>query len=142
MSRVARKNPTELLVSIIEDDPTASTERLFKLWNERVIADEDYQSSVNRHAFTNILASLERHKRKPRPKKSAKEVAARVERLKKRVTAIILLNLTLPNGKRLEQATFAECSAAGGWYAKVAKRGKPNQIVGKVLSEEDLRSIK
>jgi hypothetical protein len=38
--------------------------------------------------------------------------------------------------------TFAECAKARGWFATLAKMGKPTQIVGKVLSEADLHKVR
>lgn len=61
--------------------------------------------------------------------------------LKARVRAVILLDLTLPDGKRLRDATGAECVKAGGFYTEVARHIKPTQVVDKHLSEADLRSI-
>lgn len=73
------------------------------------------------------------------------ESAARVERvhaeLKAKLRAVILLDITLPNGKKLRDATGAECAKAGGFYAAVAKHVKPTQVVDKHLSEADLRNI-
>jgi hypothetical protein len=54
---------------------------------------------------------------------------------------IILMNLVMPNGKMLKDSTFAECADIGGWYAKIASRVAPEEVVGNVLSEEQLRKI-
>lgn len=144
MSRMARKNPMELLVSLIEDDPTASDGIIFRKWSEIVRGDDDYLAASLQHAFTNMMKAAERHKRKPqKAKPSPKEVAARVARMSKRIDQIIMMKIMVPGAnKPVEECTFAELARAPGWYAKVAKLGKPNQIVGKVLSEEQLRAIK
>ena len=53
----------------------------------------------------------------------------------------MLMKVALPLcGKRLEDATFAECRKEGGWLSRVGKMGKSHQIVGKTLSEKDLRA--
>ena len=54
---------------------------------------------------------------------------------------IVLLNLVLPSGKMLKDSTGAECAGAGGWYTKIASRVAPDEVVGNVLSEEQLRKI-
>jgi hypothetical protein len=70
------------------------------------------------------------------------ERSAKVADVKRRL-AVVLLDLVLPgSGKKLRDATFAECAKVGGWYAKVAKMGGPRQIVGRVLSEEKLQAVK
>lgn len=63
------------------------------------------------------------------------------QELKTRIRAVILLDLTLPSGKRLRDATGAECTKAGGFYTEVARHLKPSQVVDKHLSEAELRNI-
>ena len=55
---------------------------------------------------------------------------------------IILMNMELPDGTKLRDATFAQCKKAGGWWLQLAGMGKPKQIVGETLSEADLGKIK
>lgn len=61
--------------------------------------------------------------------------------LKARLRSVILLDLTLPNGKKLRDATGAECAKAGGFYTEVARHIKPTQVVDKHLNEAELRNI-
>jgi hypothetical protein len=51
------------------------------------------------------------------------------------------MNLVMPNGKMLKDSTGAECASAGGWYTKISSRVAPEEVVGNVLSEEQLRKI-
>lgn len=64
-----------------------------------------------------------------------------VSRAVRRVNHIVLMNLVLPGGVMLRHATFADCAKAGGWFADVAKCGKPTEAVDKKLEEADLRNI-
>jgi len=156
--RSAKKNPVEALVSLIDGDPTADVERLFRKWLEIVRDDEELLIPALRHCFTNIFSSLEAGRRRNRQmnlKAATEDLQAHNERQIQRVKAqqqtaksmanvimeIILLDLKLPNGKLLRDATFKDCASAGGWYAKVAKRGRPSQIVGQTLTEQQLRAI-
>lgn len=146
MSRVARKNPTELLRQMREADRTASPEHLFRKWCDIVRDDDDYLSAALHHAFTNINTTLERDENKtpPTAKQTAERRAseqAKVSALKERVAKIVLMNIMLPTGKLLRESTFADCKKAGGWFAKVAAKGKPNQVVGRTLSEVDLQKL-
>jgi hypothetical protein len=97
------------------------------------------------HAFTNLLTSLDRDKRaavaRQRGKREAAKAREAIARLTSRIRNVVLMDLVLPNGKKLRNATFSECSAAGGWFKLVATKGKLSQIVGEVLSEQDLKEI-
>lgn len=74
------------------------------------------------------------------------EAAARTtavfEEMKAKVRGIILLDLILPNGKALRDATGAECAKAGGFFSEVAKAIKPSQVVDRHLSEGDLQNLR
>jgi len=71
---------------------------------------------------------------------------------KKRVDAVfdkinasfdqILLDLVMPDGKRLRYATGAECQKAGGFYRAVGACIKPTQVVDKHMTEQNLRDIR
>ena len=64
-----------------------------------------------------------------------------VRRVSDTFRKIILMDLTLPNGKMLRYATGAECVKAGGFYLEVAKHVKSTQVVDKHLTEDDLKNI-
>jgi hypothetical protein len=49
------------------------------------------------------------------------------------------MKLTLPSGKLVEEATFGELAKAGGIFTAWSKLGKPSQIVGKTVTEAQLR---
>lgn len=145
--RRAKRSPMELLVNLIEAEPTASKERLWNQWWAAVSADDEYLHAVGRHTFTNLYEATERDRRKtksqPRAKPDPTVDKARAEALARRVVAAVLLEVTLPtNGKRLKDSTFADCARAGGWFSTVAKMGQPKQVVGDIVTEEQLRAIK
>jgi hypothetical protein len=142
--RIAKKSPMELLVSIVDGDPTADKERLFRKWLEAVREDDEYEMAVFRYAFANLENALGRERRRPpivrHPLQTGRaHVQAAAEKM---VVSVILMNLTLPGGKLLRDATFKECAQAGGWFSRVSKRGKPNQVVGKILTEDQLRAMR
>src|SRR5690242_12946432 len=110
--RVAQKNPMELLVSLIDDDPTADNERLFRKWLMVVREDDDYLIPALRHTFTNMVTVLDRDRRAAAPYKTGRKALKPQEiakSVKNQVAAIILMNLTLPSGKLLRDASFKEC---------------------------------
>lgn len=63
-------------------------------------------------------------------------------RFKAKIADILLLDLTLPSGTKLRDATGAECKRAGGFFNAVGSHLKPTQVVDKHLSESDLRNIR
>jgi hypothetical protein len=96
-----------------------------------------------RYKFDNDFANLHKSKlakdrRFYRTRLTEEEVAAEAERVRN----IILLDLVEPNGKKLRDCTGAECRAFGGWRIKIADRIGDRGVVGKKLSEQDLRNIR
>ena len=73
---------------------------------------------------------------------SAKRTEMTFDAWKARVRKVILLDLEMPDGKKLRHATGAECPKAGGFYAAIAKHLKPTQVVDRHLGEGDLQNIK
>lgn len=137
----------QVLVDLIDGDPTADNNRLFRKWWEAVQADDELLDAVALHAFTNMVSALDRDRKKPakpavQSARQVKALRAEVAKITERVRNLVLMDLTLPNGKKLRNSTFKECSLAGGWFKLLACKGKPSQIVGKVLSEADLHALK
>jgi len=138
----------QLLAHLAENDPTASKEILFKKWWDKVKNDHHYLLAVGRHAFTNMLNALDRENQSNLSKRKVFDTAAttpsqqEIEIAKNKIVKGSLLSLMLPKiGKPLCKATFKECEIAGGWFGKVAKLGKPGEIVGAKLTNEDLWKI-
>lgn len=145
VSRVARQNPMELLVSLVEGDPSADADRMFNKWKKIVMADDDLLIPALRHTFTNMLTAIDRDRRRNSPRTyrtfSSETVQREVRQVVADVVQMALMNLTLPNGKLLRDAKFKDCAKAGGWFAKIAKMGKPDQVVGRTISEAQLRKV-
>jgi predicted sugar kinase len=77
------------------------------------------------------------------------EIRARVDAVKataqERMAKIVLLNMVLPHGKAVKDSTGRECAQlgpkVGEWLSRVAGELRPNQVVGKVLSEDRLQEL-
>lgn len=140
-----------LVAEILADNETgpdhaANKAALFPLFLAALEKDEDYQRAVDWYAFSNFY-DYEATTRNVKPRLDARPAPSTltpaVEAMKAKIAErILLMEWVLPNGKRLADCTFGELAKLGGWLAKVAKKGKPNQIVGKVLTERQLRAIK
>jgi hypothetical protein len=73
----------------------------------------------------------------PRPRRDPAVAAALVASIR----TTILLDLLMPNGKRLRDCTGTECSQAGGWLVQVGTRIGSDGIVGERMSEAELRDL-
>lgn len=147
MMRSAHTNPMEILARLVEASPRASDEILFLQWAEAMKKDDDLLLAALRHTFTNLRSALtrsavlrERQSPEQRQVENAK-IKAEVSKKVDAVKSIVLLNLLLPNGKAARYSTFADAGRAGGFWTKVSKLGKPQQIIGQVVTEEQLRAL-
>lgn len=143
IAHTTENNPRDLIIELVRENPSADRKTLFEKFRDLIRGEDDYQRAVDWYFFVNMHDYLvtNRNKRQVAPRDAARE-RQQIDEIKQRVVNMVLLDLVLPNGKRLRECTFAEVAKAGGWFAKIAKKGKPNQIVGKVLTEEQLRAIK
>lgn len=144
--RFAAKNPVKILKDMRDADATADDKRLFKAWRKRCQVDDDLDEAIYLHAFANMLSTIEqpRQPRKRRPPTKSQIAAERraVEVLTRRMGTVKLMDLMMPNGKKLRDCTLAECGTFGSWFRMIATKGKPSDIVGKVLTEADLQKIR
>ena len=53
----------------------------------------------------------------------------------------MLLDMILPTGRSLRESSGEDCERAGGWLSQVAKKIQPGQIVGDVMTEEQVRRL-
>lgn len=146
MARRARKNPTEVMVNLIEADPTAAFDRIFKQWWEIVKADDDYHEAIGFHAGTNIWASLTRHRKAPSSPLTSQQKAAYQAEIEAKteqvLSRVLTLNFIMPNGHKLADCTGIEVAKFGGIFTAIGKKaGK--QLVGKVFtSDKQIQAIK
>lgn len=143
--RTARKNPRELVIALHDEDPTASWHRLYQDWRKRILADDDYLEAVLSYAYSNYTTAIDKDNAAPRKRKRNRhDIAAEkiaISQFIHTIKKVVLMDLTLPTGKTLRKSTFRECSLAGGWFRLIALKGKPSEVVGDKLTEDDLRRI-
>lgn len=128
-----RSNPRDLLKRIIETNPGATRAQLVSA--VRDVASVDEMDSIIEFWVVNTRRALLK-----RPEPSKEEIRARVEQIKNTISAR-LLDMILPNGKPLRDCTGSECAQVGGWLTKIANRVKPNDVVGTVLTETQVRKL-
>lgn len=79
---------------------------------------------------------------KPRPKPTAEEVRAQ-RKADANLRGIALMNMFLSDGEtRLKDATGAQVKRECGWFQLIAKHVKPNEVVGRKLTAEQLFNLK
>jgi hypothetical protein len=164
----SRKEAQDHFIAAMKSDP-AYLEMLALDYFERMAAYHVVRKDTLGHSFVRTEVSQDRNERirdslvnrsAPPPgapsassvetietarrkrEESAARTAEAFAELKAKVRNIILLDLELPNGKKLRNATGAECKKAGGFYAEIAKHLKPSQVVDRHMSEADLQSIR
>lgn len=143
-------SPRGLLMKLMGVNPNMPESNLLRLFREKVkeATDEgdDYISPIIEYWFAPNYKSLLNLQRPPAKRQAAKaarkaEIDEIKSTVKERIARMVLLDVVLPNGKRLRDCTGKECAKAGGWFAKIAGKVKPTEIVGKVLSETQVRSL-
>jgi hypothetical protein len=138
--RFGKRSLLQLLINLIEGDPTADKERMFHKWRAEIIDDPEDVDAALLHCFTNLWETLQKDRQAPQRRKpivrSREERQAQVNALKERIVQKVLtLNFVMPNGKRLADCTGTEVSRYGIIFAAIARKaGK--QLVGAVFKTD------
>jgi FtsZ-binding cell division protein ZapB len=65
----------------------------------------------------------------------------REAKIQQGVDQIMLLNLEMPNGKRLRYCTREEVAKFNNGYARLVKKMKPRQMVGQAFNEDQVKAF-
>lgn len=140
--KTERLNPTEVLISLIDENPSASRDVLKREFYERVHNDEDYLRPIIEYFFINAMNGIDgakRRKRVPNSERAARIEAIKIEatKLAEKIKSVVILDLVLPHGKTVRESTFGECGKLGGlFFRKLSKLGRPKQVVGKHVTDQ------
>ena len=142
-------NPRELLKRLIDELGSTDRERLFVEFIEQAFApgNRPILESIAEYWFSNNLNSLlepvgtDRQMARARNRARTEQVSKQIVERLTAVAGQLLLDLTLPHGKTLKDSTGTECLAIGGWLKVVGSKMKPDDLVGAVFSEDQLRLI-
>jgi hypothetical protein len=126
-----------VLLKLVTQHPDASRDELEAMYLAKVRKVSALVDEALRRAFDNDLSGIQRLLGKRRQPASQNVVAAAAERL----ATVVLLDLMMPNGKRLRDSTGKECRQTGGWLIKVADRVGDRGVVGAKLSEAEVAKI-
>lgn len=123
-------------------------ERMAAVWTvrEKPLGNAFMRTDVSQDKIERMsqprMASMPAEMVRRNKEEAAARTAAAFAEMKAKVRGVVLLDLVLPNGKALRDATGADCAKAGGFFAEVAKTIKPTQVVDRHLSEADLLNIR
>lgn len=140
--RHARKNPTEVMVRLLEEDPHAPKEKIIERWWKIVRDDDDYEEAIRDYAGTNAWDAIHR-KSRPRAAPSledrAKRVAEAQEIAAKHVEKVLKLELSLEfvmfDGRKFGDWKGTELARLGGRFHRIGKKCG-NQFVRQVIKTD------
>lgn len=139
-----------LLRQIFDANPNASDHELFRLLWLEVRDDPDHLQSIVQYWFDLAMVAIRRPPQRRAtspsiaPADYQQKIAEAKTGIRRRIVSeakIILLELLMPNGKRLGNCTGHECKQFGGWFAAIAKKVPARKIVVDVLSQQELFEI-
>jgi hypothetical protein len=134
-----------VLLRLISEHPDASREELEALYLAKTEMVPALVEEALRRAFDNDLDQIRKPpRRRPRPSAADVEAAkAAVDETVERIKEVVLLDLVQPNGKKLRDCTGADVRAfeaqMPSWFKAIAAKVKPEEIVGEILSEAEVR---
>lgn len=139
-------NYRELLKHILTYNPNIDRAESFAFFLEAISkpVNKRYRQSALEYAHDNAYDALTRIQRLPAKEVRAERAAtvqATAHRIVEAAKSLVMLDLLLPTGKTLRESTGKDCTKAGGWFSKLARKVRPNQIVGRVLSEAEVRKL-
>ena len=140
----------ELVAEILSEMPNANEKTIRIAFRDRVREDEDYFCAVADYAFDAAVRALSEQKKKQIPTaeqralkaaESAERAAAHAKMVRGITEQILMLNLEMPNGKRMRYCTGAEMGKFGKGYERIAKKVGSTKMVGSVLDEKQVREL-
>jgi len=135
-------NPRDLVIEVVKTMPEASRkDRFERFWLSLADVGEDYHRAVAWYFFVNMHDYLTTTRNQRDPVERAEDRAKQTELVEKIKAQIVMLELTMPNGKPMKDCTGAEMAKFGNRYQRIAaKVGKAN-TVGSVLNEDQVKAI-
>lgn len=142
-SKISDRSPRELVLKTIEDNPGIEKRAAFELFLIAVGTDRGYWRAMAFYFFVHMweyaFGPATRSKPDPVQQLEMKErQTALVENIK---AQIIMLDLTMPNGKAMRDCTGAEMAKFGNRFQKIAEKVGKAKTVGSVLSEDQVKAI-
>jgi hypothetical protein len=150
--RELKESPLGLLIAVIRERPNQGKEAHKAAFRKLITSAgyEDFIEAVIDEWQAIKYSTAFRAANPPSIQEIREKTQKRINRRKERLATIEkaktliqgnLLDLTMPNGKKLRDCTGADCAHFSGWQGRIAAKVKPTQKVGKVLNESAVRAI-
>jgi hypothetical protein len=153
----SRNSPRDVLKAIVDAHPRENESELLRIFTDEIRQNEAHVDAIIEYWFTNNLRSMRQAQQSPEAaRQRAAERDAVAVAIKQKVEKVIerkaqvkaqvmMLSLVMPNGKALKDCTGRDCkelsTKVGPWLAALGKQLKPTQVVGKELSEAQVRKL-
>jgi soluble cytochrome b562 len=136
-------NPRDLVVEVVKANPELGAKEQFEQFRA-LLQDvgDDYQRKVEWYFFVNMRDYLVNTRaRNLDPIERTQRQAEQRDRIESIKAQIVMLDLTMPNGKPMRDCTGAEMAKFGNRFQKLAERVGKAKTVGSVLSEDQVKEI-
>jgi hypothetical protein len=135
-----------VLLRLLTENPDAPRDEIEAMYLAKCEMVPALIEEALRRAFDNDWNGLQKPKRRPRPTpEEIEEAKAKVKATAEAIKAIVLLDLVQPNGKKLRDCTGADvrqfATKMPSWFKAIAAKVKPDEIVGAILTETDIRGF-
>ena len=135
-------NPRDLVIDAIKMVPGGTRKDVFERFRTLLAeCGEEYQRAVEWYFFVNMHDYLTTNRNQHDPVQRAHAKAKQREAIERIKAQIVMLDLTMPNGKAMRDCTGAEMAKFGNRYQKIAERVGKAKLVGAVLDEDAVRKI-
>lgn len=128
-----------VLLRLMTDNPTAEKEHLESLYLKLVLKSPELKEEAIRRCFANDLAMINQGKINTKIHNIRSKTQI-VKEIGEKIRQTVLLDLVMPNDKKLRDCTGTECGKFSSAFAKL-KDKVGRRVVGKVLTESEVRKI-
>lgn len=143
IATASEHNPRDLVVEVVKASPELGAKEQFEEFRTQLRdVGDDYQRKVDWYFFVNMRDYLVNTRTRERdPVQRAEAIAQERDAIEGAKAQIMLLNLTMPNGKTMRDCTGAEMAKFGNRYQRIAEKVGKAKTVGSVLSEDQVKTI-
>lgn len=131
----------EFVTRLRNEYPYAGVDEIIRRFAERAMVDDAYLQASVEYAVINTWNNIEkllRRSNRSTPQITAQEKEAKIQAA---IEQIMLLNMEMPNGKRMRYCTREEMAGFNKGYERMVKKMKPGQMVGQAFNEDQVKEI-
>ena len=133
------------VLQLRKDHPHASPDDINKYLAELAREDDDLLVALAEYGGTNTQIAIEAQERRlamrPTPQARQERQIDEHKMIASIQSQIMLLNLEMPNGKRMRYCTGAEMEQFGQAYRRIARKVGKTKRVGQVLDEKGVKAL-